>query len=87
MLARGTMEVTQAGVAFEESAIVCSPKVKVNVAQSVGLFATPWTIHEFSRPEYWSREPFLSPGDLPNPGIQPRYPTQVSRIAGRFFAS
>ena len=30
---------------------------------------------EFSRPEYWSVEPFLSPGDLPNPGIEPRSPT------------
>ena len=26
----------------------------------------------FSRPEYWSRSSFLSPGDLPNPGIKPR---------------
>ena len=29
---------------------------------------------ELSRPEYWSGEPFLSPGDLPNPGIEPRSP-------------
>ena len=29
---------------------------------------------------------FPSPGDLPNPGIEPRSPTQVSHIAGRFFA-
>jgi len=29
---------------------------------------------EFSRPEYWSG-PFPSSGDLPNPGIEPRYPT------------
>ena len=28
---------------------------------------------EFSRPEYW-RIPFPSPGDLPNPGIEPRSP-------------
>ena len=27
---------------------------------------------EFSKPEYWSGEPFPSPGDLPNPGIKPR---------------
>ena len=27
---------------------------------------------EFSRPEYWSEEPFPSPGALPNPGIEPR---------------
>ena len=41
------------------------------------LFVTPWTIQsmEFSRPEYWSRQPFLSPGDhLPSPGIEPRSP-------------
>ena len=37
---------------------------------------TPWTIQcmEFSRPEYWSGEPFPSLGGLPNPGIQPRSP-------------
>ena len=28
----------------------------------------------FSRPEYWSAQPFPSPGDLPNPGIEPRSP-------------
>ena len=26
----------------------------------------------FSRQEYWSRLPYPSPGDLPNPGIKPR---------------
>ena len=38
--------------------------------------ATPWTIlsMEFSRPEYWSGQPFPSPGDLPNPEIEPRSP-------------
>ena len=41
----------------------------------VQLFATPWTIQsmEFSRQEYWRL--FPSPGDLPNPGIEPRSPT------------
>ena len=29
---------------------------------------------EFSRKEYWSGLPFPSPGDLPNPGIEPRSP-------------
>ena len=28
----------------------------------------------FSRQEYWSEEPFPSPGDLPDPGIEPRSP-------------
>ena len=29
---------------------------------------------EFSRQEYWSGLPFPSPGDLPDPGIDPRSP-------------
>ena len=29
---------------------------------------------EISRPEYWSGEPFPSPGDPPNPGIESRSP-------------
>ena len=47
----------------------------------VRLFATPWTVVYqvppsvgFSRQEYWSGLPFPSPGDLPNPGIEPRSP-------------
>ena len=42
---------------------------------------------EFFRPEYRSGYPFLSPGDLPNPGIHTRDPTQVSHTAGGFFTS
>ena len=48
----------------------------------VRLFATPWTVAYqdpqsmgFSRQEYWSGLPFPSPGDLPNPGIEPGSPT------------
>ena len=47
----------------------------------VRLFGTPWTVAyqaplsmEFSRQEYWSGLPFPSPGDLPNPGIEPGSP-------------
>ena len=29
---------------------------------------------EFSRPDYWSGLPFLSPGDLPNLGVKPGSP-------------
>ena len=29
---------------------------------------------EFSRQEYWNGLPFPSPGDFPNPGIEPRSP-------------
>ena len=38
---------------------------------------------ESSGPKYWGREPFPSPGDLPDPGIEPRSPSSV----GGFFAS
>ena len=30
---------------------------------------------EFSRPEYWSGQPFPFPGNLPNPEVEPRCPT------------
>ena len=29
----------------------------------------------FPRQEYWSGLPFPSPGDLPDPGIEPAFPT------------
>ena len=51
------------------------------VAKSCLTLATRWTEEPgklqfmgFSRPEYWSGLPFPSPGDLPNPGIEPRSP-------------
>ena len=42
---------------------------------------------QFPSKEYWSRLPFPSPGDLPNPGIEPSYFAlqAVSCIAGGFF--
>ena len=36
---------------------------------------------EFPWQEYWSGLPFPSPGDLPNPGIEPRSPS----LTGGFF--
>ena len=56
----------------------------------VGLFATPQTVAcqaplfmGFSRQEYWSGVPFPSPGDLPDPRIEP----MSSALSGRFFSS
>ena len=56
-------------------------KVKVKLLSHVRVFATPWMVAYqaplstgFSRPEYWSGLPFPSPGDLPNPGIEPGSP-------------
>ena len=51
------------------------------VAKSCCTLATPGTIAcqaplsmGFSRQEYWSGLPCPPPGDLPNPGIEPRSP-------------
>ena len=51
-------------------------------------FATPWTVAcqaplsmGFSRQEYWSGLSFPSPGDLPNPWIEPTSPA----LPGGFF--
>ena len=48
----------------------------------VRLFVTPWTVaHQapssmgFSREKYLDGLPFPSPGELPNPGIEPGSPT------------
>ena len=61
----------------------------------VRLFVTPWTVAYqaplsmgFSRQEYWSGLPFPSPGDLPNPGIEPGSPaletdTLTSELPGK----
>ena len=58
-------------------------KVNVKLFSRVQLLAIPWTVAhqaspsmEFSRQEYWSGLPFPSPGDLPDPGIEPRSPAQ-----------
>ena len=63
--------------------IIITEISEVKFAQSFphGLFATLWTVaHQaplymgFSKQEYWSGLPFPSPGDLPDPGIEPRSP-------------
>ena len=48
----------------------------------IRLFVTPRIVpHQaplsmgFPRQEYWNGLPFPSPGDLPNPGIEPMSPT------------
>ena len=53
-------------------------------------FATSWTIAyqaplsiEFFKQEYWSGLPFSSPGDFPDPGIEPESPA----LTGGFFAT
>ena len=55
---------------------------EVKSLSRVQLFATLWTAAYqaplsmgFSRQQSWSGLPFPSPGDLPDPGIEPRSPT------------
>ena len=61
----------------------CKPKTACHAVPShrVQLFATLWTAAcqaplsmGFSKQECWSGLPFPSPGDLPNPGIEPKSP-------------
>ena len=54
----------------------------------VWLFVTPWTVAchaplsmESSREEHWSGLPFPSPGDLPDPEMEPASPA----LAADFF--
>ena len=51
------------------------------VAKLCPTFAAPWVVTcqaslsmGFLRQEYWSGLPFTSPGDLPDPGIEPESP-------------
>jgi len=54
---------------------------KSEVTQSCLTLCDPWTVAcqappsmGFSRQEYWNGLPFPSPGDLPDPGIEPGLP-------------
>ena len=51
--------------------------IRAQSLSHVQLFATPLIVASqaslsmgFPRQEYWSRLPFLTPGDVPNPGIK-----------------
>ena len=57
------------------------------------LFATLWTVArqaplpmEYFRQEYWSEFLFSTPGDLPDPGIEP-VPLISPALAVRFFTT
>ena len=58
------------------STLTTQSESEVKSLSCLRLFANPWTpsssIH--SRQEYWSGLPFPSPGNLPDPGIEPRSP-------------
>ena len=63
------------------------------VLSHIQLFATPWTVPrqaplsmEFSRQEYWSRLPYLLPGDFSDPEIE-TVSLASPALAGRFFTT
>ena len=63
------------------------------VISRVQLHATQWTVARQAplsmgafKQEYWSGLPFLPPGDLPDPGIEPTSPGSPA-LAGRFFTT
>ena len=60
----------------------------------VRFFATPWTVAqqaslsmEFSRQEYWSGLPFPTPGDLPDPRMEPKSPASPALSGGKPISS
>ena len=62
----------------------------VQLISHVWLFCDPIdcrppdsSVHGISRQEYWSGLPFPSPGDLPDPGMEPASPA----LTGRFFTT
>ena len=80
-----------AGGFFATSATWEAPKMVVLMLSHVQLFVTPWTVAQqaplskgFSRQEYWSGLP--TPGDLPDPRIEPMSPA-ASALAGGFFTT
>ena len=68
----------------------CLKKKKVLVTQSFPTFCEPMDCSpplsiEFYRQEYWSGLPFPSPGDVPDPGIEPGSPSlQVDSLPSGF---
>ena len=78
-----TKEVLMQGNGIVDACVLC--------CSGVSDSETPWTVAcqapllmEFSRQEYWSGEPFPTPVDLPDPGMEPASPVSPA-LAGRFF--
>ena len=60
---------------YSSASCVCeSRSVVSNSLRPHGVNCDPIQFMDFSGPEYWNGQPFPSPGDLPNPGIEPRSP-------------
>ena len=73
--------------------IISGPYCMLSCFNRVQLFVTPWIVvyqappfMGFSRQKYWSGLPFPPPGNLPDPGMEPRSPASPG-LAGRFFTT
>ena len=91
------------GIAFSKSLsyilahldlLIITPFSFISMSSFMGFFATPWTVDhqaplsmEFSRQEHWSGLPFLSPGYLLDPGIEPVSLAPPSLAGGFFFTT
>ena len=69
---------THSGLAADTPGPCASTACMLRRFSCVRLSVTPWTLARqaplsmgFSRQEHWSGLPFPSPGDLPDPGIEP----------------
>ena len=81
------------GQAGRKNALGGSVWVSAQTLSHVRLFATLWTVARqappsmgFSRQEYWRGLPFPSPGDLPDPRLEPASLMSPTLAAG-FFAT
>ena len=90
------------GFQLKQSVSICFPlnhyeihmhTCMLNNFSCVQFFAIPWTITcqdplswRFFRQEYWSEFPCPSPGDLPDPGIEPVSPAAPA-LQAEFFTT
>ena len=71
-------------VAFLFSRVSFQPRDRAQISHIAGRFFTSWaTVKE---QEYWSEWPLPSPGDLPDPGIEPGSPAlQVDSLPPKLW--
>ena len=89
-LRHGLLCMNHSGTLPKEGCLTHSIRGGGLVAQSCLTLCDPMdysppgsSVHGFPRQEYWSGLPFLPPGDVPDPGMEPRSPA----LPGGFFTT
>ena len=59
---------------------VLSHSVVLTLCDPIDYSPPKFLSMEFSRQEYWSGLPFPTPGDLSNPGMEPKSPASTGRL-------